>query len=270
MQVIAQTKTLYPSLTKSERKVADFVLEHGGELVHMTLSELARCIGVGEATVVRFCQKIDLGGFQELKFYLELEVDESKQDAGEGPEGIKQNLIDNIEFTYSMLSQGELEQVLDAIHDAEEVFFYGIGTSGLSASMGEARLFRYGKRTRAVTDSHVQMMQSSLCDSSSLLIAVSVSGETKDLVESVGAARSAGAQVVAITSYANSSLAKLADHVFITYDKMSFLEGGTFSSAVSQIYVLDVITTGYALRYSDDVARVQEKIGWSMMSKVNV
>ena len=61
MQVIAQTKTLYPSLTKSERKVADFVLEHGGELVHMTLSELARRIGVGEATVVRFCQKIDLG-----------------------------------------------------------------------------------------------------------------------------------------------------------------------------------------------------------------
>lgn len=269
MQVIAQTETLYPSLTKSEKKVADFVLEHGHELIGMTISALARRLGVGEATVERFCRKINLGGFQELKFYLTIEIDGNSEDAGEGRKGIEQNLINNIKMTNSMVSQQTVDDVLEAIHDASEVFLYGIGTSGISALMGEARLFRYGKRVRAVTDSHVQMMQSSLCTASSVVVAISVSGETKDLIEAVDLAKRSGARIVAITSYANSSLSKLADYVLLGYGKTNMLEGGTFSSAVCQIFLLDIISTGYALRYSDDVADAQEKIGWSMMSKRN-
>lgn len=269
MQVIAQTRTLYPSLTKSEKKVADFVSNHGDELIGMTLSAVARRLKVGDATVVRFCRKIGLGGFQELKFYLTIEIDGNGEDLGEGHKGIEQNLINNIKMTSSMVSQRTVDEVLGLLHEASDVFLYGIGTSGLSASMGEARLFRYGKHVRAITDSHMQMMQSSLCTPSSVVIAVSVSGETKDLIESVGLAKQSGARIVAITSYANSTLSKLSDYVLLSYGKTSILEGGTFSSAVSQIFLLDVISTGYALQYSDDVSGAQEKVGWSMMSKMN-
>ena len=75
MQTIGSIETCYPTFTKSERKVADYILEHRKEgIEHITLAEFSSMLGVGEATIVRFCRKIDLKGFQELKFTLAVEA----------------------------------------------------------------------------------------------------------------------------------------------------------------------------------------------------
>ena len=94
-----------------------------------------------------------------------------------------------------------------------------------------------------------------------------VSGETKDLIESVGLAKEAGARIVAITNYVNSTLAGLADATLLSYGKTNLINAGTFSSVVSQMFLLDIITSGYAVRYSDEVAQSQAKVGWSLLSK---
>lgn len=268
MQVIATIKTCYPSLTKSERKAADFVLSNPSAIGRITLLEMAHKLEIGEATIVRFCQKIGLAGFQELRFHLSAEADEGAEGDEGDSEGIKNNLIRNIEMTDSMVDQEIARKVIDWIAAAREVLFYGIGTSGLSASMGEMRLMRFGKKhVRAVRDPHVQNTLSSLCDETSLVIAVSVSGETKDLIESVGLARSAGARIVAITNYVNSTLAGLADATLLSYGKTNLINAGTFSSVVSQMFLLDIITSGYVVRYSDEAAQSQAKVGWSLLSK---
>lgn len=268
MQVIATIKTCYPSLTRSERKAADFVLADPGAVGRISLLEMARKLAIGEATIVRFCQKIGLAGFQELRFHLSAEADGDETCEEGDSESIKNNLVKNLEMTDSMVNTEVTGQVIDWIASADEVLFYGIGTSGLSASMGEMRLTRFGKKhVRAVRDPHVQNTLSSLCDEKTLVIAVSVSGETKDLIESVGLAKEAGAHIVAITNYVNSTLAGLADATLLSYGKTNLINAGTFSSVVSQMFLLDIITSGYAVRYSDEVAQSQAKVGWSLLSK---
>lgn len=267
MQVIAMIKTSYPSFTRSEKKAADFVLSRPAEVGSITLQDMSRKLGIGEATVVRFCQKLGLAGFQELRFQLSVESNAVDDSTCEGGEGIKRSLIDNIEMTSSMVDADVTNHVIDLIASAREVLFYGIGTSGLSAAMGEMRLMRFGKHVRSVRDPHMQNVLSSLCNDQTLIVAMSVSGETKDLIESVGLAKSAGAGIVAITNYVSSTLAKLADVTLLSYGKTDLINAGTFSSVVSQMYLLDLITTGYALRCSDGVARAQKKVGRSMLSK---
>lgn len=269
MQTIGLIETCYPSLTKSEKKVADYILKHKKEgIEHITLSEFSRMLEVGEATIVRFCRKINMKGFQELKFTLAVESTEAEQNE-EKREDIKQNLINTIEITDEMISQKKIDEAVELIKKAEDVYFFGIGTSGLSASMGEARLFRFGKKTKAVTDSHRQNMQASLCDKTSLIIAVSVSGETKDLIEALSLAKKAGAKILVITNHIHSSLAKLADCVLISYGKMNIINAGTFSTMVSQVFLLDLITSGYAIRYSEDAVKSKEKIARSVMNKTS-
>lgn len=270
MQIIGSIETCYPIFTKSEKKVADYILEHREEgIEHITLAEFSAMLGVGEATIVRFCRKIELKGFQELKFTLAVESAETNNPSEGKREAIKTNLINNIEMTDEMVSQKEIDIAIEMIKNAEVIYFFGIGTSGLSASMGEARLFRYGKRTKAVTDSHVQSMQASLCDKNSLIITVSVSGETKDLVEAVSLAKEAGAKIVVITNHVHSTLAKLGDCVLISYGKTNVINSGTFSTMVSQMFLLDLIISGYAIRYISDTIKPREKIARSVMDKIN-
>lgn len=268
MSITGKIESCFPSFTKSEQTIARFILDHRRDGVEQyLLGDLSRDLGVGEATIVRFCRKLGLGGFKELKFLLSVENEEDAGD-GEGQRDIKENLIASIKTTDSMVSRRDLSEVVDLIGSAHEVFFFGIGTSGLSAAMGETRLFRFGKRTRAITEAHAQSMQASLCDEGSLIIAVSVSGETTDLIEAVLLAKEMGATVVTITSYLHSSLAECSDYVLISSGKPNYINAGGFSTVVSQMYLLDLITSEYAVRFSDEVARSKEQIARSIINKM--
>lgn len=268
MQIAGEIETRYPSFTRSEKLIADRILSDGGkDIEDITLSQLSHSLGVGEATIVRFCKKLGLHGFQELKFHVMLESDDLVNEENSTRDEIKSNLVNTLEMTDSMLSQETIGTAIELINSASRVYFFGIGTSGLSASMGEARLFRFGKQTKAIVDSHVQNMQASLCDSSCLVIAVSASGETKDLIEATAIAQSNGAHIVAITSFLNSSLAKLSECVLVSCGKTNHINGGTFSTAVSQMYLLDILVSGYASEHWEQVSPTFEKVGWSMITK---
>lgn len=266
-RTIGVIKSCYPSFTKSEKVVADFILEKSSEIDSLTLLELSEVLNVGEATIIRFCRKINLKGYQELKFMLAIDGEEDKSKDIDKHEAIKEHLIKTIQLSDSMLKQSEINKAVKLINEAKGIYFYGIGTSGLSACMGESRLFRYGKHTKAITDSHIQCMQSSLCDSHSLIIAVSVSGETIDLLEAVQGAKENGCKLIAITNHINSTLARLSDIVFISHGETSIIRAGTFSSMVSQMFILDILTSGYAIAYPNKITKPREKTVRSVISK---
>ena len=67
MKYINIIESFYPSLSKQEKKVADYILEEKGKISYQSLQEIGRKINVGEATIVRFVKKIGFNGFQDLK-----------------------------------------------------------------------------------------------------------------------------------------------------------------------------------------------------------
>ena len=246
MQTLGIIESYYPSFTKSEKRIADFIIESNSKVIDLTLSELAVMLNVGEATIVRFCRKMKLKGFQELKFLLAID-DDGKQQETDKHECIKNNLIQTIQITDSMIRQEEINHAIQLIEEAEYIYFFGIGTSGLAASMGESRLFRFGKQTKAVTDSHRQLMQASLCNE-------------KDLIEAAEVAIKTGCKIITITNHITSMLAKLSDCVIISYGKVNLMNAGTFSSMVSQLFILDILTSGYGLHNAGSVRIARENI----------
>lgn len=67
MSYIYLIKENYPFLTKSEKKVADFILNSGKTIIYSTMSDIKKNTKVGDATIIRFCQKIGFSGFSDLK-----------------------------------------------------------------------------------------------------------------------------------------------------------------------------------------------------------
>ena len=58
------------TLSKSETKVASYVLDHAHEVIKMRVADLARGSQVSEPTVIRFCRAIGFDGFQSFKLNL--------------------------------------------------------------------------------------------------------------------------------------------------------------------------------------------------------
>lgn len=268
MSYIDKVESIYPSFTKSEKKIADYVEKFGEKVVFMSLKDLSDEARVGEATVVRFYKKIGYSGFQDMKLDLVKEDFNGKYDKSENfIEEIATNYRSIIDSTISFLDLGKIKTFVDKIKQSKNIFIYGVGASGIAAKEAEASFFRAGLTTKAITDSHFQAMNSSIIKKGTMIIAYSLSGTTKDIYDSLKIGYENGAYIVVITNYPKSPVGELADLVFTTAKKESLLEGGSLGAKMSQLLITDVLTTAYSMEDREEFIDIKKKTAQAIISK---
>lgn len=268
MKYISIIKSYYPSLSKTEKKVADYILAEKGKIIYQTLIEISKNISVGEATIVRFVKRIGFSGFQDLK--LEIAKEDRPEDKENYDNYIDESAADmakSIANTKAILDKEQLSLAIDIIIGANKVYFYGVGSSALTADEAKNRFMRLGIIGDSITDPHFQMMYSSLCGENDVIIAFSLSGYTKDILESVQLAKKENTKIIAVTSYALSPIAQEADYIILTAEKENPLDGGSLLGRISQLYILDLLCTGYSLKNKDETLRLKQKTAESIINK---
>ena len=243
------------SLRKSEAKVANYVLANASEVIKMRIVDLASKSEVSEPTVIRFCKALGFDGFQSFKLQLAQQLGLGSvftQFAVEDNDTVA-DLINKVFDTTvgSLITAREeinsevLEQAITTISNARRVEFYGFGASGSVAADAQHKFFRLQLSSAAYTDPHIQRMSAISLGSEDVVVAISQSGETQALLESVALAREAGANVIGLAPH-NTSLSRvcnLAIYVNMEEDLKSFTP---VSSRIAHLVVIDVLATGVA------------------------
>ena len=243
------------SLRKSEAKVASYVLENLDEVIEMRVVDLASKSSVSEPTVIRFCRAIGFDGFQSFKLQLAQQLGLGSvftQFAVEDSDTVADLLNKVFDTTLGSLitvrdeiNSAVLEQAIDTISNARRVEFYGFGASGSVAADAQHKFFRLQLSSAAYTDPHIQRMSAISLGSEDVVVAISQSGETQALLESVELAREAGANVIGLAPQ-NTSLSRLCNlaiYVNMEEDLKSFTP---VSSRIAHLVVIDVLATGVA------------------------
>lgn len=260
-------RSSYPTLRPAERRVADEILRNPSAIVHLSITELAKLAGVSDATVVKFCKRLGYKGFQEFKILLAQDVVikpepiygevEPGNDIGTIKEKIFQANITALQDTAQVLNTQALEEAVRAIAKAREIHFYGLGASGIVALDAEQKFSRIGLRASAFVDSHMQITRAVLLRPGDVVVGLSYSGETIEIVEALRAARNVGALTIAITNYSASAITTQADLVLVTSSHENIFRSGAISSRIAQLSIIDTIFIAVALV---DYARSQEAI----------
>ena len=268
MKYFTTVESFYPSLSKQEKKVADYILEKKGQISYQSLNEIAKQINVGEATIVRFVKKIGFMGFQDFKLQIAKE-DFPMIEIGYDNyiDNIQSNITDTIISTKSLIDKSQLDNSISLLSKASRLFVYGVGASGLVAMELENKLLRFGKVANSYTGSHFQIMSAAIVNSNDVIIAISLSGTTNDLIESLTLAQKNGAKIIAITNYIMSPIAKLANQVLLTAGRETLLDGGSLVAKISQLYMVDVLCTGYALKYKEESLRMKHNTAQAVSGK---
>lgn len=274
MEMNDRIHTYFPSLTKSEQKVAESVLANTDDLMYYSVTELADFAGVGETTVMRFCRKIGFNGYQDFKLSLAQNVGVRKIDGQDEDENhgdfvkmIFETNVNILRSSMSLLAKENLMQAIEWIDEARHVQFFGVGASGITALDAKNRLLRIGRRSEAVVDSHIQAMMAVSMSQGDVAFGISVSGSTIDTNNMLMKAKENGAKVIAITNYAKSPITAIADIVLLTAGKEMPLEGGSIGAKISQLFIIDLICEGLARRNVVLTKQMKEKTARAVIDR---
>lgn len=256
-----------PGFTKSEKKVASFILAERQNVTNMTILDISQGADVSEASVMRFCNKLGIKKLIDLKIQIAKDSEEAIPKSDDSFTRQEEDYIGIIKNTSSLVDRNSVKQAVDYIEKAQRVSFFGVAASGISAQAGEDSFQRMGKTASAVIDDHFQIMSAASMSEKDVVVALSLSGNTKDICEACILAREKGAKVIAVTSYSKSYLAKISDVVLLTSAKEDIIDGGKITGYVSQLYVLDCLKREYASRNQQAIAELKEVLAKAIIVK---
>ncbi|AFG35131.1 MurR/RpiR family transcriptional regulator [Fervidobacterium pennivorans subsp. shakshaketiis] len=235
-------------LTKKEKIIAQYVLENVEEVVHMSITELSELLGVGEGTIVRFCQKLGFQGFHSFKIFLAKSIPNNKSENGALSSGdilsqIKINHVTAIEQTYELLSSSKdvLMKCAEIVSTCRKLYTVGVGASGATALDAYYKFMRIGIDAFFSQDAHLVAMVLSSSTSEDVLLTFSQSGSTSVIIDLAKLAKENNTKVIAVTGHKRSPLADIADYVLLTPIREAPFESGAIRSKISQLHVLEAL-----------------------------
>ena len=245
------------SLRKSERKVADYVLENTSEVIHLRITDLAKAAAVSEPTVIRFCRAIGCKGFQDFKMTLAQDL-ASSPGFGQIPVTVTDSTsdfchkvfdstVDTLHKVRDQIDITVITQAVNALSIAKRVEFFGFGASGAVAADAQHKFFRLQLSTAAHSDHHIQNMSATSMQEGDVVVAISQSGRTLALVNSLKLVKEAGGTVIAIGP-SGTPVLEVADipiEVNVEEDTEIYTP---LSSRIIHLVVIDVLAIGVAQR----------------------
>ena len=242
-------KSTYDSLTKSEKKIANFIMKNFEKAKNMTSYEISNKVNVGQATVIRFSKKLGYVSFNELinsinkleqEDILEKNISLS-DDITTTNTKIANQYIDVVKLTLELNPAKVFEDVIEEIIKAERIVVLGIGNSAIVSTDFVNKLARVGMNAFTNLDTHLQFSMITNLRKKDLLILISDSGETREIVEAAKLAKENNTKIIAITKFTKNKLHSYSDYILKTASFDVNLRLDATTSRIAQFTIIDMI-----------------------------
>ncbi len=249
--------------SNAERLVVRFVLEQPEEAAACSIHQLAAASFSSPATVIRLCKKMDFSGYREFQKSLtaelavrkdtELEEDIQKTDTLEEiiTKVTYKNIV-SLEKTRKLLDERVLRQCAELLDKCKCIALFGMGSSYLVARDAYMKFLRINKCCYLGEDWHLQLLYAKNLSKNDLGIIISYSGLTEEMITCAKTIKTRGATLIAITRFADSQLARLADYNLYVAASEFLIRSGAMSSRISQLNVVDILYTMYLNQHYEE------------------
>ena len=243
MDIIYEIKQKYSSFSQKEKNIADYILKHKDNIENISITNLSKVTGASTSTITRFSKKINCDSFVQMKIKLNIPFNNSPSKENELFSAVHNYYTEVIEKTNRLINKKLILKVVEEIKKAKKIYIYGVGSSGLTALEFMQRLLRMGFNVSSITDSHMMIINSAIVAKDDLVIGISISGETKEIIDSLRISQKNGAHTIVVTSFPNSSI-KNFSHDLISIYASDFIHKRDFiNTQFSTMYLFDLIST---------------------------
>ncbi|RLD41119.1 MAG: hypothetical protein DRI86_14020 [Bacteroidetes bacterium] len=255
MSVMLNMLKYKENLSMAERAVLDYLIENKAVLKDFYVEKIAQAAYASPASVVRMCKKLGYKGFKDFKidFILsnaKVEIPETKEyndvilskNSNYG-ESVIQNNIRILEETLKIHDPVALHKAAESIMKARRVFIFGKGSSFLVCKDLEMKLRRINKLAIAQGESHEQLVDASFLNQNDVVVLISNSGKTPEIVRAALLVKEKKAKIISIVKIGSSFLADLSDIILYTTSLEGEFRSAAMTSRISQLCVVDALFT---------------------------
>ncbi|WJD49534.1 MULTISPECIES: MurR/RpiR family transcriptional regulator [unclassified Enterobacter] len=240
----------------TQQKLTEYILAEPSRVLYQTITELARESATSEASVTRLCRMLGCKGYTEFKMALALDVQRAgtPREQGDEIDTLVEESVMALRDTSRLLDREVLARAAMTLHQARTVQIYGVAASAIIGDYLHYKLLRLGKTAQLFSDMHRAAMNATTLGSDELVIAISSSGSTRDLLHVVKLARKRGATVLALSNTPRSPLASISDMLLVAAKPEGPLSAGALNAKVGAMLLVELLITAlmsYDAHYSD-------------------
>lgn len=256
--IITQIQTQYDFFTSVEKRIADLILKNPSEFITYSTAKVAKLCNVSQGSINNFSAKFTNAGFSFLKLEIsrcislennfEVNLIEEKGIYHFSMQRKIRQDISALCNTLEINSNENLKKAVNLISSANKIELFGVYHSDLVAKSLYFKLIELKRNCSFTDELSIYPTCAGLLTDKDLVIAISISGKTKQIVDAVEIAKENGAKVISITGNQFSPLANLSDVVLLTTAGHGKSDGVTERMRMSQFLIIDTLC-GYIELY---------------------
>ena len=240
-------------MTNTEKKLAEYILEHYEDVLSCSVSELARKAEVSDASVTRFCRSVGYKGYQDFKMNAATDLLPGGErinpilERGDGAQAIADKIFSAYQNVLANTLWGLDSEAASAaarkLFEAEHLLIVGTGGSAAIARDAQHKFLKVGIKAECYDDSDMQLMSASLMKECDAVLCISYSGSNRQVIDCIREAKANGAYIAGIISQAKTPLGKLADEVFYASYDQTIFQSESLSTRFAQLAIVDLLVS---------------------------
>lgn len=266
--------TMEDSLTKSDKKIVDYIHSNPEDFARFSITDIAERIPTSVAAITRFAKRMGYEKLQDLKLEITRSLEsvqspkykkqyeniEKDDEILVIAQKVLQKNIESIQDIEKLLKQEDMEKVLEIMRNARRLIFVGLGGSASVARDAHHKFMRLGLMVELVTDVQVQGIIASVGNEKDAIIVVSNEGANTELNMALRMAKENQMKIIAITQFAKSPLSKLADVCLYTLSREFSYKPEALISRIAEYSLIDVLYVSFCMQSQEKLEEKMLKI----------
>lgn len=239
--VIPIIESTYNNMTNTEKIIADYFINNTSHNEDFSASSMSKKLHVSEASLTRFSKKCGYSGYREFIYAYTENIPKDFKFHDQVTSRVLANYQTILEKTYSLIDEKKIKRIAHSVIEAERIYFYGIGSSGLVAFEMKSRSMRLGLHCDAFTDPDLMKMNSALLDENCIAIALSLSSESPVIYEALKKAKQNEAKTVLFTANITEPFKEICDEVVTVANKEYLNYGNKITPQFPLLVMIDIL-----------------------------
>lgn len=249
---LTQISNHYARLSYSERLFADYVLAHREQIIHMPIAGLSSNIGIASSTIIAAIKKLGFDGYREFKIALASEQlnpvgawnpaskDAERAECNTYARVVSSNIA-ALEESLNTMEYSRLQEAAALLLDADHIYIFGVGTSGVLAREAHDFFFRLGLSSSFHEDLHYQLLATARLKERDIALLISQTGVNKDIINIAEKLKEGGHRALGISNYMGTPFAKYMDLLLAPLTMLSTTHDNHFSFRVPILCIIETL-----------------------------
>lgn len=234
---------VYEELTVSEKKALKYIIDNPEEIPHIHIEELAKKVFTSKTVIINLSKKLGFSGFKELKFHISNQLLSKVRNEKNQSESVKNSLEKSLAKSMDLIVESDIEECAKMLKAAKNIFIMARGTSKPVGYYLEHLLFSLGMHCFFINDYNLSETFTRLVGEEDVVILISLSGNTKKIIETAKQVHFNEAQIISMTGFQTNELSNYADYSLYSYTDTMDTQKEDSNSRIGFFILVDLLVS---------------------------